>query len=77
MTRIAPIAALTLALLAIGGSAAAEEKKPIEIKVVIQQRVQRPMAAIDVGRIAPKLGVTDLRRSAVDRIEQAVSKDPF
>ncbi|MCC6552906.1 MAG: hypothetical protein IT372_07785 [Polyangiaceae bacterium] len=77
MTRIAPIAALALALLSICGAAAAEEKKPLEIKVVIQQRVPRPMAAIDVGRIAPKLGVADLRRSAVDRIEQAVSKEPF
>jgi len=76
MTKIATLGAL-LALVCTGGAAAAEEKRPVEIKVEIRSRVPRPAAAIDVARIAPKLGVADLRRSPLDRIEQAVSREPF
>jgi hypothetical protein len=72
--------ALVLALLAVisfGASAAAEEKQPIEIRVKITSRVPRPMAAIDVVRVAPKLGVADLRKPVADRIEQVIATDPF
>jgi hypothetical protein len=75
--RKTPALALLLALTTLGGASLAEEKKPIEIQVVIKGRIPRPMAAIDVSRIAPKLGVNDLRKPSTGAIEQVISKDPF
>jgi hypothetical protein len=86
---------VALALISIGGAAAAQEKKGCApgdplcagaskqrgvitlAEVTITGRIQKPIAAVDVSRIAPKLTLAELRQPFLDRIEQAVFKDPF
>lgn len=46
-------------------------------EVTITGRIQKPIAAVDVNRIAPKLTLAELRQPFLDRIEQAIYKDPF
>jgi hypothetical protein len=46
-------------------------------EVTIVGRVQKPIAAVDVSRIQPKLTLAELRQPFVDRIERAVYRDPF
>ena len=46
-------------------------------EVTITGRIQKPIAAVDVSRITPKLTLAELRQPFLDRIEQAVYKDPF
>lgn len=46
-------------------------------EVTITGRIQKPIAAVDVSRIQPKLTLAELRQPFLDRIEQAVFKDPF
>jgi len=71
-------AACALALLA--PSAAQAQKKPRVVtisEVTIVGRVQKPIAAVDVSRIQPKLTLAELRQPFLDRIEKAVYNDPF
>jgi hypothetical protein len=79
----------TLALLALvtaSGAAAAQDKGKEGGKqrgvitlaeVTITGRIQKPIAAVDVSRISPKLTLAELRQPFLDRIEQAIFKDPF
>lgn len=46
-------------------------------EITIVGRVQKPVAAVDITRLAPKLTLSELRQPFLDRIEQAVLKDPF
>jgi hypothetical protein len=46
-------------------------------EVTIVGRIQKPIAAVDVNRIQPKLTLHELRQPFLDRIEQAVYEDPF
>ena len=73
-----------IALLIFSGSAAAQDKKGggqrgviTLAEVTITGRIQKPIAAVDVSRIAPKLTLAELRQPFLDRIEQAIYKDPF
>jgi hypothetical protein len=72
-----------LALLTIASSAAAQDKKGgargviTLAEVTITGRIQKPIAAVDVSRIAPKLTLAELRQPFLDRIEQAIYSDPF
>lgn len=45
--------------------------------VTITGRIQKPIAAVDVNRIQPKLTLAELRQPFLDRIEQAIYKEPF
>lgn len=59
---------------------AAAQKKPRVVtisEVTIVGRVQKPIAAVDVSRIQPKLTLAELRQPFMDRIEKAVYNDPF
>jgi hypothetical protein len=75
----------TLAILGAASSAAAQEKGKESkqrgvitlAEVTITGRIQKPIAAVDVSRIAPKLTLAELRQPFLDRIEQAIYKDPF
>lgn len=62
-------------------SAQAQERKErgvITLAVVnITGRIQKPIAAIDVARIQPKLTLAELRQPFLDRIEKAIYKEPF
>ena len=46
-------------------------------EVTIVGRVQKPIAAVDVSRIQPKLTLAELRQPFLQRIEKAISRDPF
>jgi hypothetical protein len=59
---------------------ASAQKKPRVVtisEVTIVGRVQKPIAAVDVSRIQPKLTLAELRQPFLDRIEKAVYNDPF
>lgn len=60
------------------GAAAQNKKRVITIsEVTIVGRVQKPIAAVDVSRIQPKLTLAELKQPFLDRIEKAIYKDPF
>ena len=73
-------ALLFVGLAALGGVASAQQKPAkgvITLDVVtIVGRIQKPIAAVDVNRIQPKLTLHELRQPFLDRIEQAVYQDP-
>jgi hypothetical protein len=58
--------------------AQAQQKGPLTIgEVTIVGRVQKPVAAVDVSKIAPKLTLAELKQPFLDRIEEAARKEPF
>lgn len=61
--------------------ALAQQKKGSRVitisEVTIVGRVQKPIAAVDVSRIQPKLTLGELRQPFLDRIERAIYRDPF
>ncbi|MFZ5894171.1 MAG: hypothetical protein ACOY0T_24130 [Myxococcota bacterium] len=71
---------LVLASATLVPSLAAAQKKSRVVtisEVTIVGRVQKPIAAVDVSRIQPKLTLGELRQPFIDRIEKAISHDPF
>jgi hypothetical protein len=46
-------------------------------EVTIVGRIQKPIAAVDVNRIQPKLTLQELRQPFLDKIERAVYEAPF
>jgi hypothetical protein len=78
MTRSTPILLVLLALLAPAVASAQKKGRVVTIsEVTIVGRVQKPIAAVDVSRIQPKLTLAELRQPFLDRIEKAISHDPF
>ena len=74
------LAGAVCALALVLPSAASAQKKPRVVtisEVTIVGRVQKPIAAVDVSRIQPKLTLAELRQPFLDRIEKAVYNDPF
>ncbi|HTV21770.1 MAG TPA: hypothetical protein VMG12_23935 [Polyangiaceae bacterium] len=87
MTRVQPAAAVVLAglaLLALAAPARAQQSAPqnkgrvVTIsEVTIVGRIQKPIAAVDVSRIQPKLALAELRQPFLQRIEEAIYRAPF
>ena len=46
-------------------------------EITIVGRVQKPVAGVDVASMSPRLTLAELRQPFLDRIGEAVSKDPF
>ena len=70
--------ALLLALTTLSSTAQAQQGRVVTIsEVTIVGRVQKPIAAVDVSRIQPKLTLAELRQPFLERIERAVYKAPF
>jgi hypothetical protein len=68
----------SVAVVVWSSSAFAQQKGPITInEVTIVGRVQKPVAAVDVSKIQPKLTLAELRQPFLDRIEEAARKEPF
>jgi hypothetical protein len=73
----------SIALLAGSGDAEAQERARggrgviTLTEVTITGRIQKPIAAVDVSRIQPKLTLAELRQPFLDRIEAAIYKEPF
>lgn len=57
--------------------AAAQGRVVTISEVTIVGRVQKPIAAVDVSRIQPKLTLAELRQTFTDRIERALYRAPF
>lgn len=72
-------AGIVLVGLAGGRPALAQSKGRVVTisEVTIVGRVQKPIAAVDVSRIQPKLTLAELRQPFLSRIEKALSRDPF
>jgi hypothetical protein len=69
---------LLAALLASATASAQKKGRVVTIsEVTIVGRVQKPIAAVDVSRIQPKLTLAELRQPFLDRIEKAIYNDPF
>jgi hypothetical protein len=78
------LVSLTAAVVLIGGvlapSAAQAQKKNNVIvldDVTITGRVQKPVAAVDISRIAPKLSLSELRQPFLEKIEKVIYSAPF
>jgi len=46
-------------------------------EVTIVGRIQKPIAAVDVSRMQPKLTLAELRQPFLQRIEEAIYSAPF
>jgi hypothetical protein len=72
------VATFALPFLASANAGAQKKSRVITIsEVTIVGRVQKPIAAVDVSRIQPKLTLAELKQPFVDRIEKSISRDPF
>jgi hypothetical protein len=61
-----------------GGPGGGSQRGVITLaEVTITGRIQKPIAAVDVSRIQPKLTLAELRQPFLDRIEAVIYKDPF
>lgn len=71
--------AVVFLVLAVPAVAAAQGKSRVVTisEVTIVGRVQKPIAAVDVSRIQPKLTLAELRQPFLHRIEKAIYQDPF
>jgi hypothetical protein len=78
MKRLAAFA-IALGLLGIAFPASADKKGNVITigEVTIVGRVQKPIASVDVSKIPPKLTLAELRQPFLDRIDEAVRRDPF
>ncbi|HET7545355.1 MAG TPA: hypothetical protein VFK05_36060 [Polyangiaceae bacterium] len=79
ITVSAASAALLLLVLLSSSNAFAQKKGRVVTisEVTIVGRVQKPIAAVDVSHIQPKLTLAELRQPFLDRIEKAIYNDPF
>jgi hypothetical protein len=59
------------------GSAQAKKRVITISEVTIVGRVQKPIAAVDVSRIQPKLTLAEVKQPFMDRIEKALYRAPF
>lgn len=72
------LAALSVVGLMAGGRPAAAQGRVVTIsEVTIVGRVQKPIAAVDVSRIQPRLTLAELEQSFSDRIVRALYRAPF
>ena len=69
------VAVIFLVFLALPASAQGRVVTISEVTIV--GRVQKPIAAVDVSRIQPRLTLAELRQSFTDRIERALYRAPF
>ncbi len=69
--------ALLLGLTLSSANAHAQGKVITISEVTIVGRVQKPIAAVDVSRIQPKMTLGELRQPFLDRIEEAIYHAPF
>jgi hypothetical protein len=74
---IAVAMAATLLLLPRIASGQAKGRVVTISEVTIVGRVQKPIAAVDVARIQPKLTLAELKQPFLHRIEKALYKEPF
>jgi len=70
--------ALILTTYAFASHAQKKKSNVVELsEITITGRVQKPVAAVDISRIAPKLSLAELKQPFLERIEQVILRDPF
>lgn len=74
---LARCAFLCVALFCTSTTALAQGRVVTISEVTIVGRVQKPIAAVDVSRIQPKLTLAELKQTFRDRIERALYRAPF
>ena len=82
MKKILLATFLALPLLSAGTAHAQDKEKSGRgvitlAEVTITGRIQKPIAAVDVSRLQPKLTLAELRQPFLERIEKAIYRDPF
>ena len=76
--HVSPFAVAIALVLAPSAAWAQAKGRVVTIsEVTIVGRIQKPIAAVDVSRIQPKLTLAELRQPFLERIEKAISRDPF
>jgi hypothetical protein len=71
-----------VSMILLAARAAVAQTKPTKgvitlAEVTIVGRIQKPIAAVDVNRIQPKLTLQELKQPFLDLVERAVYQDPF
>jgi hypothetical protein len=74
---VASVVALVVTIAASNVSAQGKGRVVTISEVTIVGRVQKPIAAVDVSRIQPRLTMAELRQKFIDRIEKALYRAPF
>jgi hypothetical protein len=78
LRRAATTALLALAVSAWWSFPAAAQERVVTIsEVTIVGRIQKPIAAVDVARIQPKMTLAELRQPFLQRINESVYRAPF
>jgi len=68
---------LSVSLLSFAATAQPKQRVVTISEVTIVGRVQKPIAAVDVSRIQPKLTLGSKKQPFADRIEKAIQESPF
>jgi hypothetical protein len=78
MMRMASLGVFVLGILLPASVLAQSKGRVVTIsEVTIVGRVQKPIAAVDVSRIQPRLTLAELKQPFIDRIEAAIYSPPF
>ena len=78
IVRFAVTAAVASATLVPTAAFAQKKGNVVQLaEITITGRVQKPVAAVDISKIGVKLTLSELRQPFLDRIEAAITKDPF
>jgi hypothetical protein len=79
MQRTLPTVITLLALSGMTSPVFAEKPERVVTisEVTIVGRVEKPIAAVDVSRLQPKLTLSQMKTTFLELIEKAVHKDPF
>lgn len=70
-------AVLSSSAVAFAQKAASKSRVVTISEVTIVGRIQKPIAAVDVSRIQPKLTLAELRQPFLQKIEEAIYRSPF
>jgi len=83
-TKIVAALAGALAALTLAGESSAQKAdknakgQPFEIgAIIITARPTRPSAVVELGKILPEIEIAKIRQPFLDKIEAALSGDPF
>jgi len=74
---LALLAALSASAPAFAQKSGSKSRVVTISEVTIVGRIQKPIAAVDVSRIQPKLTLAELRQPFMQKIEEAIYRSPF
>ena len=77
MKRVSVVLTVLVVSMLLSATTFAQGRVVTISEVTIVGRVQKPIAAVDVSRIQPRLTLAELRHSFTDRIERALYRAPF